>query len=221
MLRVLLVTISVGLADSINPSTIGPAIYLATGRRPVAAVTLFTIGVFAVDFAGGVLLTIGPGRLLLTLVPHPRGTPRHVLELVAGLALIAAAVGLWFGRHHLARRELPGRGGGGKSAFVTGATIAAIELATALPYFAVIAAIVALDTTIPREIVLIAVYSGAFVAPLLGVIVALMVAGERADPWLERSGAWLQRRWPLVLATLLLLAGGALSLAGASWLLTH
>jgi cytochrome c biogenesis protein CcdA len=221
MLRVLIVAISVGLADSINPSTVGPAIYLATGRRPVGAVSLFTLGVFLVNLAGGVLLTIGPGRLLLELIPHPRGTPRHVIELVAGLVLIGVAVALWLGRRRLARKELPGRGGGGRSAFVAGSTIAAIELPTAIPYLAVIAAIVALDTSIPKQVGLVAVYCGAFVAPLLAMIAALVVFGERVDPWLERGGAWLQRRWPLVLATLLLLVGGALCVAGGSWLLTH
>jgi len=221
MLRVLFVAISVGLADSINPSTVGPAIYFATGRKPVPAVSLFTLGVFLVNLIGGVLLTIGPGRLLLDLIPHPRGTPRHVIELVAGLVLIGVAVALWLGRRRLARKALPGRGGGGRSAFAAGSTIAAIELPTAFPYLAVIAAIVALDTSIPKQIGLVAAYCGAFVAPLVAMVAALIVFGERVDPWLERGGAWLERRWPLVLATLLLLVGGALCFAGASWLLTH
>jgi cytochrome c biogenesis protein CcdA len=221
MLRVLIVAISVGLADSINPSTVGPAIYLATGRKPVESVALFAFGVFAVNVVGGVLLTIGPGRLLLALIPHPRGTARHVIELIAGLVLLGAAVALWLGRRRLARRELPGRGGGGGSAFVAGGTIAAIELPTALPYFAVIAAIVATGGSILKQVTLVGIYCAAFVAPLLGIIAALIVAGERADPWLERGGAWLQRRWPVVLATILLLAGGALCAAGASWLATH
>ena len=34
--------------------------------------TQFTIGAFSVTFAGGLVLTIGPGRLL-GLVPHPLG----------------------------------------------------------------------------------------------------------------------------------------------------
>jgi cytochrome c biogenesis protein CcdA len=221
MLRVLLVAISVGLADSINPSTVGPAIYLATGRRPIPAVSLFTLGVFGVNLVGGILLAVGPGRLLLALIPHPRGTARHVIELIAGVVLLGAAAAVWLGRRRLAQRELPGRRGGGGSAFATGATIAGIELPTAFPYFAVIAAIVALGTSIPREIVLVAIYCGAFVAPLIGIVAALIVVGERADPWLDRAGVWLQRRWPVVLATILLLAGAALCAGGARWLITH
>ena len=120
MLRRIGVAISVGLADSLNPSTVGPALYIATGRQRVWRVTQFTIGVFSVTFVGGIVLTIGPGRLLLGLVPHPQGTVRHVIELVAGVVLLIVAVAILLGRRSLARRELPGRGGGGGSAFVTG-----------------------------------------------------------------------------------------------------
>lgn len=107
MLRLAGVALSVGLADSLNPSTVGPALYLATGRRRVLRVLLFTAGVLAVDLAAGIALTMGPGRLLLGLVPHPRSTVRHALELAAGVALIAVAAGLWLGRRRLARRTPP------------------------------------------------------------------------------------------------------------------
>ena len=73
MLRRVGVAISVGLADSLNPSTVGPALYLATVRKRVWRVTQFTIGVFSVTFAGGLVLTIGPGRFLLGLVQSDGG----------------------------------------------------------------------------------------------------------------------------------------------------
>lgn len=218
MLRRIGVAISVGLADSLNPSTVGPALYIATGRQRVWRVTQFTIGVFSVTVAGGVVLTIGPGRLVLGLVPHPQGTVRHVIELVAGIALLIVAAAIITGRRSLARRELPGRGGGGGSAFVTGASIAAIELPTAAPYFAVIAGIVASSASIPQEIGLLLLYNVAFVLPLLAIIAVMLVAGSRADPWLQKGGAWLQRRWPVVLASLLLFVGSVLAVLGGSGL---
>ena len=218
MLRRIGVVISVGLADSLNPSTVGPALYLATVGKRVWRVTQFTIGVFCVNFAVGLVLTIGPGRLLLGLVPHPRGTVRHVIELVAGVVLLAVAVALWRGRRSLARRELPMRSGGGGSALIAGASIAAVELPTAVPYFAVIAGIVASSASLPQEIGLLTLYNVAFVLPLLAIIVVLLVAGDRADPWLEKAGAWLQRRWPVVLATLLLLVGSVLAVLGGTGL---
>ena len=52
----------------------------------------------------------------------------------------------------------------------------------------------------------------------LAIILVLLVAGERSDPWLQKGAAWLQRRWPAALATLLLLVGSALTVLGATGL---
>ena len=219
MLRRIGVMIAVGLADSLNPSTVGPALYLATVGRRVWRVTQFTIGVFVVNFVVGLVLTIGPARSLIGLVPHPQRAVRHVIELVAGVVLLVVAVALWRGRRGLARRELPMRSGsGGGSALIAGASIAAIELPTAVPYFAVIAGIVASSATLPQEIGLLAIYNVAFVLPLLTIIALLLLAGERANPWLQKGDAWLQRRWPVVLASLLLLVGSALTVLGGTGL---
>jgi cytochrome c biogenesis protein CcdA len=218
MLRRLGIAISVGLADSINPSTVGPALYLATTPRRAARVTEFTIGVFGVTFAGGLVLMIGPGRLLLGLVPHPQGTVKHVIELVAGVVLLAAAVALWLGRRPLSKRELPGQRGGG-SALVAGATIGAVELPTAAPYFAVIAGIVASNASLPEQIGVLALYNLAFVTPLIAIVAVILFGGRRSDQWLRAGGEWLQRRWPVVLAGLLMFVGSVLAVLGGVGLL--
>ncbi len=219
MLRLAIAAISVGLADSLNPSTVGPALYLATVPKRALRVAQFTAGVFSVNLLAGLVLTIGPGRLLLGLVPHPQRNVRHVIELAAGVILLISAVAVWLGRRSLARRDLPmGSGGGGGSALTAGATIAAVELPTAVPYFAVIAAIAASSAGVAADVGLVALYNVAFVAPLLAIIVVLLVAGERADRWLEAGRAWLQRRWPVVLASLLLIVGSALTVVGGTGL---
>ena len=125
MLRLVGLVLSVGLADSLNPTTVTPGLYLATVPRPVVRVAQFTTGVFAVNLAGGLVLTLGPGRLLLGLIPHPHRTAKHVIELVAG---------------------------------------------------------------------------------------------DRADPWLRKGQAWLQRQWPIVLAVLLLVIGSGLAVLGGTGL---
>jgi cytochrome c biogenesis protein CcdA len=212
------VVLSVGLADSLNPSTVGPALFLATGSKRVSRVGAFTAGVFTVNLAAGLGLTAGPGRLLLALVPHPQRTIRNTIELVAGVALVSLAIALWANRRTLARRPLPMQSGRGGSALAAGASIAAIELPTAGPYLAVIAAIAASSASLPEAIGLLALFNVAFVAPLLAILVILLIAGERADPLLRKCAGWLQRRWPLVLAALLLLVGGSLTAIGATGL---
>jgi len=216
IVRLAVVSISVGLADSLNPETIGAALYLATVPRRVRRVTEFTAGVFAVNFVVGVVLTTGPGGWLLKLVPRPQHTARNVMELIAGIVLLACAVALWLGRRRLAQRDLPMPSGG--SALVAGLSIAAIGLPTAIPYLAMIAAIIASSATISQEIALLALYNFAFVAPLLLIIVVLLAAGRRADEPLQAIGLWVRRQWPAALAIILLIVGGLLVLLGGAGL---
>jgi cytochrome c biogenesis protein CcdA len=214
MSRMALAVISVGLADSLNPTTVGPALYLTTAPKRMLRVAEFTMGFFVANFVAGVMLTVGPGRLLVDLLPHPKGTVRAAIELVAGVVLLVFAAGLLLRRRSLARRELPMRNGRGGSALIAGASIAAVELPTAVPYFAVIAAIVASSATVAQQIGLLLLFNLAFVAPLLAIIVVLLIAGKRADVALRRGGAWLQRTWPVVLAGLLLTVGSVLIVLG-------
>jgi cytochrome c biogenesis protein CcdA len=216
---VVIVVLTVGLADSLSPETIGPALYLASAKRPLRAVLEFTAGVFAVNLVVGVVLTTALGRWLLSFVPHPQGTARHLIELVAGLVLLVCAAALWLSRRRLARRKLPMASGGGGSAFVTGASITAVGIPTAAPYLTVIASIVASGSSIPTEFFLLVLYNLAFVAPLLAIVAILLLAGDRAGPLLVRAGAWLQREWASVLAGLPLVIGSILLLLGAAGLI--
>src|ERR1700748_1334726 len=112
MIRLIGLAVSIGLADSLNPSTIVPALYLATGEHPRERVTEFTIGVFGVYFLGGAAIALAPGQLLLSFVPHPSHTTRYLIEVVAGTAILIAGVALWFNRGRLGDREPPDIGGG-------------------------------------------------------------------------------------------------------------
>jgi cytochrome c biogenesis protein CcdA len=159
VLRLAIVGLTVGLADSLNPSTIGPAVYLATVANGTLRVMQFTLGVFGVNLLVGLLLVLGPGAFLIGLIPHPQETARHVIELVAGVALLLAAAALWLGRRRLVRHELPTQSGTGGSALAAGASIAVVELPTAVPYFAFALAVVGSDAGVPGRIALVGIYT--------------------------------------------------------------
>src|SRR5579859_6740040 len=142
MLRLIGIVLSIGLADSMNPSTIAPGLYLAMGKRARADLLQFTLAVLAVNLVGGAAIALGPGSALLALVPKPDATARYIVETVAGMAMLIAGVVLWRRRERLSHRQLPAPRSQGKSAAVLGLTISAVELPTAFPYFAAIAAIV-------------------------------------------------------------------------------
>jgi len=208
MLSLIGLVLSIGLADSMNPSTIAPGLYLAMGKRARADLLQFTVGVVAVNFLGGAVIALGPGEALLALVPKPDHTARYIGETVAGVVMLVAAVVLWRRRRALAERHhLPSPPSEGRSSLVLGAGIAVVELPTAFPYFAAIAAIVDSGFGPVRQLIALAVYNVAFVFPLLLMMLILMVAPDRAEGILRGARAWLERRWPALLAILALVAG--------------
>ncbi len=216
MLRLIGLAVSIGLADSMNPSTIAPGLYLAMGREARAGVIRFTLAVFAVNLAGGAAIALGPGEALLAIVPKPDATARYIAETVAGVVMLVAAAVLWRRRKVLARRELPAPSEGGRSALVLGLTIGAVELPTAFPYFAVIAAVVGSGFDPLRQLVLLD--NVAFVLPLILMVLTLTFAPDRAQRILTRVRDLLQRHWPTLLAVLALLAGAFVTVIGVTGL---
>ena len=91
----------------------------------------------------------------------------------------------------------------------------AVELPTALPYFAAIAAIVASHEHVAVGTGLVLLYNVAFVSPLLALIAARRLAGERLTAKLDAAGNWLRERAAVLLAGLLGTAGAVLAMVGA------
>ena len=99
-----------------------------------------------------------------------------------------------------------------------GVTIMAVELPTAFPYFAAIAAIVAADVSPVKEALYLVLFNVCFVLPLLAILLTLELAGSRAQDLLARGRAKLEVRWPVTLAVVALLAGLFVTLLGVTGL---
>jgi cytochrome c biogenesis protein CcdA len=207
MLRLIGIVISIGLADSINPSTVAPALYMAAQPGPRRPLAQFTAGVFLVYFVGGLLIALGPGELVLALVPKPDLVTRHVLEVLAGVVLLVVAALLWSHRNWLGKKRLPTFSSQGRASWLIGGTIMAVELPTAFPYFTVLAAVMGSDVDLPRKILLILLFNLCFILPQLAMLALLTVAGPRAEIELVKVSAFLQRRWPVLLAVVAVIAG--------------
>jgi cytochrome c biogenesis protein CcdA len=224
MLRLIGIMISIGLADSLNPTTLAPALVLATGEDGTGRhdVSRFLLGVFVVYLLGGLLIALGPGELILDLVPKPRPKTEQILEVIAGAVLLAAGGLLWRHRAALAEKELMTIGGSKRRpALILGMTITAVELPTAFPYFAAIAALVGSGQSIIHQILLLVIYNVCFVLPIIAIYATLALAGERAEIYLGRGRATLQRHWPLLLALVALIAGAFTIYLGATGLVSR
>ena len=218
MLRLFGIVVSIGLADSMNPSTIAPGLYLALGERPARNLIQFTLAVFAINFVAGAVIALGPGQLILGLLPHPSPTTKYILETLAGVVMLTAAAVLWVKRKSLRQRQLPSPSAESKSAILLGVTISVVEIPTAFPYFAVIAAIVGSGLGPIRQLSALALYNVAFVLPLILMIGVLAVAGDRARGIIQAGRDWLQKHWPALVAVFALGAGLFVTLLGVTGL---
>lgn len=213
MVALALLVASIALADSVNPSTLVPALWLASTPQARGLVS-YTFGVFAVYFAGGLVLIFGPGPALIAALHDVRGPVEHAVELAGGALALALAFALWRSRRteHVRRPAQVGSTRG--SAFMLGAGIMAIELPTAFMYFGAISAILAAHEVAPVEVALLFAYNALFVAPIGAVIAARRLAGERADRWLQSGEQWLRHFGRLALTAVAGAGGGVLLALG-------
>jgi len=215
----ILLVLSIAAIDSLNPSTLLPALLYAVGRNGLRDVAAFTAGVFAVSTAGGLILVFGPGRALLHFVSQPRPHLLHVLEAAAGVALLAAAAFLWRTRAKVGSRLADQRPRTGGSALLVGAGIMATELPTAIPYFGALIAVSEGAHNALADVALVLAYNLVFVAPLLALVALLALAGDRGTLVAQRLRVHLVRHAPIALPALVALLGLALLAVGLAGLL--
>ncbi len=207
--------VSVALVDSLNPGTIVPALYLATGPRAVRAVLGFALGFFTVNVLGGIAALL-LGHELARRVPHPRQDLIHVGEVVVGLLAIAASGVMWRGRHGVEAAVASAETRVTRVAPVAGATIAAFELPTALPYLAVIAALAASEQRTAALVMLVVLFNLIFLAPVVAIALLRALAGPRAVEMLTRTRRLVLRYAGLVVTIVVLALGIALVTIGAA-----
>jgi cytochrome c biogenesis protein CcdA len=218
MLTLALLVTAIAVADSINPSTLVPGLYLAGAPR-ARGLASFTAGFFVVNLAGGLALVFGPGRALIASLEHIGPTLEHVIEACAGLALVAFAVVAWRSRNAAGPAGRTPRRHGRGSAFALGACIAVIEFPTAFMYFGAVSAILVADPAAPVQVALVIAYNALFVLPLVVLLAVRLHAGERAERRVAAARARLRDDAPRIVAAVAGAAGTVLASLGAGGLL--
>ena len=217
MLALVALVVSVGIVDSLNPSTVGPALYLVVAPDGARRLAGFTAGVVAVGLAGGLALVLGPGQGILAAVPRPGRTTTHAIELALGVVALTLAFVLWLRRSAVARRFSGGgaRAPGAASSFAAGAGIMAVELPTAFPTFAVITAIITSGRRLSEQVALVVLFNLTFVAPLLAILAVRVFAGESARRRLDSLHERLDRSISIAVPAAIAAVGVVLVAIGA------
>ena len=83
-----------------------------------------------------------------------------------------------------------------------GGGIAGVEFLTAFPYFAAIALVVGSSESPAAKASLIVLYDVVYILPLVAIVVACGLLGDRAGQSLAPVADWISTRWPIVVAPL-------------------
>lgn len=201
-----LLVVSIALADSLNPATVIPALYLATVPRPVRAILGFGAGFLVVNLLGG-LVVLALGREAASVVPRPSAAALHAIELLAGVACLMAAGLLWAARARTGSAFARVERRSERAAILAGAAIAAAELPTAVPYFVAIAIIAAADHGPLADAALILLFQVVFLAPVAVIALVRGAGGERMDRAAERARAAMLRHAGAAIAVLVGILG--------------
>ena len=219
MLKLTIAVAAIALPDSINPSLILVALYLATGQHPARRTAAFTASAFVVTFAGGLVFAIGLGDLVLSILPKPSDTLKYELITAAGVVLLIGAAVIWALRETLPRRDAARAEkaeAAGRSAVLMGAGIAGVELLSAFPYFAAIALIAGSSVSQPEKLLLLLFYNVVYALPLIAIVAVCVVMGPRAEHLLTGVRAWVILRWPWIVAPLAAAVGAGLIAYGVA-----
>lgn len=166
--------------------------------------------------AGGVLIAVGLGDLILSVLPKPSRKLKYALEIGVGAVLVIAGAVIWWRRRALgsdAPRGDRARTGDG-NAVLLGVGVAGIELLTAFPYFAAIAIVVGASVSDGTKLFLLVLYNVVYLLPLFAIVAICVLMGKRAGDVLVPVGDWISRYWPMVVAPLAATVGVALMAYG-------
>ena len=168
-----------------------------------------------VSVVGG-LVVLGFGHSVVDLVPRPRPGVLHGIELVLGLAALVGAGVLWRRRHAIGARFARMEPRAHRLSPLAGGGLAPIELPTALPFLAAIAALSASSQPLTIQILLVVLFQVLFLLPVLAIAIGCALAPRRPGDGLTRIHQLVVRHAGSMVACLLLVAGVALVVLGAA-----
>jgi cytochrome c biogenesis protein CcdA len=226
MASLLAVLGSIGLLDSTSMFPLAIPILLAflAGPRPYGTCIAFLVGIFAVYFPSGILLTLGLEALLEPLqgaveewMRNP-GTAALLIQIAVGVVMVAFGWKLAYARDTRGDRGA-GEGLSPGAAFGLGAGSMLVGMPGAFPYFAAVDQIVRSDPSVMGASAQLLYYNAVFLLPLAALPILRATLGARADGFFARL-APLVERWGHRMVVAVLVGVGIVGVAdGVGWLL--
>jgi cytochrome c biogenesis protein CcdA len=214
MFELLAILVPIVIVDALNPVLAAAVIFALGTPRPYRAATWVLTGWFAVYFGAGVVLAAGLERITRVLA-DPRPVD-FIIQIPIALAL------LWFAYQSARSGENPRTSQqaprptssthtlGAFSGLLLGATINAVGLPFALPYFAAIDQVLKADLDGGGMIRVLLAYNLAYVAPFAALGLLRFLYRDQAEAILARINTGVEKTAAVVMPLMLFLLGATL-----------
>jgi hypothetical protein len=210
--------LGLALLDSLNPTLFVAQMYLMTTTRPVVRILSYIGGIFATNFAAGLLLLSGIRTLFVNFFSQL--SPMFLHSGLLGLGIILISVGyLWKVKTGSMGDESKGWSLHPLHTFMLGIVIMANEVTTALPYFVAIERLVQASLDGPMNLVALAFYNVLFICPLLLFVALFLAYRDRFTAQLARVNQTIAHWLPRITKWLLIAFGLMLTFNSGSYLL--
>ena len=196
--------LALAVLDSVNPSAIVVTLYLlSVATRAHVQVAVYIGAIFVTYLAFGVLMVLGLDALLPAIDEFLDSRIGFAVQSLVGLAMLVYS--LTASRDRPSSQEVARPSASTYAALVAlGVTVTAMELPTAVPYFAAVALMAEARLPIQAWAPLLGLYNVIFVLPPVALLVGHVIFGQRlAEPY----AAFRQRLQQGAQETMLWVAG--------------
>lgn len=196
----------IAAVDSINPNAMAVQIYLLISTpKPVVRSIAFILGDFAANWAVGLLLAFGMIHLT-TQIFKRLDDVIYVLQFILGVAIIVIGYNLSKLANQPTATKRP------KSlkpihTFLLGATMAFVEIPTALPYLVAIERITRANLQLPELMGVLTFYNIIFVFPLIVLLGIYLVLRNSAATLLNNIHQSVRKWFPKIMPVILIALG--------------
>ncbi len=215
--------VAIAALDSLNPTATAIQVYLLSTPKPLARSVLFILGVFLAYWTAGLLIVLGFGKVITTLMSTAGSFLSnpiiYVLQFIIGAVMLT--VGWTLNTANEQKAVKHPKNLKPTYTFLLGLGVTIWEFPTALPYLAALERVIQARLDLLSIMSVLGLYNVLFVLPLVVLLGIYIVFQESAAALLNAINRSINRFAPKILRVILIGLGTVLIIDCIAYLLGH
>lgn len=215
--------VALAALDSLNPTATAIQVYLLSTPKPIVRSVLFILGVFLAYWTAGLLIVLGFGKVITTLMSSAGSFLSnpiiYVLQFIIGAVMLA--VGWTLNTANEQKAVKHPKNLKPTYTFLLGLCVTIWEFPTALPYLAALERVIQARLDLLSIMSVLGLYNVVFVLPLVILLGIYIVFQESAAGQLNAINRSINKFAPKILRVVLICLGAVLIFDCIAYLFGH